>query len=40
VLDDALRKGLVGRLSLTDRKGHPACAAVRRPQIEWSTTRQ
>jgi hypothetical protein len=29
---------LVGRLGLTDRKGHPLCAAVRPPLIEWSAT--
>jgi uncharacterized protein DUF5990 len=27
---------LVGRLGLTDSKGHPICAAVRPPLIEWS----
>jgi hypothetical protein len=27
---------LVGRLALTDAKGHPLCAAVRPPKIEWS----
>ena len=27
---------LVGRLGLTDGKGHPLCAAVRPPLIEWS----
>jgi hypothetical protein len=27
---------LVGRLGLTDRNGHPLCAAVRPPLIEWS----
>jgi len=27
---------LVGRLGLTDRKGHPLCAAVRPPLIEWT----
>ena len=27
---------LVGRLGLTDAKGHPLCAAVRPPKIEWS----
>lgn len=30
---------LVGRLGLTDGKGHPRCAAVRPPLIEWSATR-
>jgi Family of unknown function (DUF5990) len=39
VLDRALDGGLlVGRLGLTDRKGHPLCAAVRPPIIEWSGT--
>ena len=28
--------GLVGRLGLTDAKGHPLCASVRPPLIEWS----
>jgi hypothetical protein len=27
---------LVGRLGLTDEAGHPRCAAVRPPLIEWS----
>jgi hypothetical protein len=27
---------LVGSLGLTDPKGHPLCAAVRPPVIEWS----
>jgi hypothetical protein len=27
---------LVGRLGLTDPKGHPVCASVLPPQIEWS----
>jgi hypothetical protein len=27
---------LLGRLRLTDAKGHPLCAAVRPPKIEWS----
>lgn len=27
---------LVGRLGLTDHKGHPLCASVRPPMIEWS----
>jgi hypothetical protein len=27
---------LVGRLGLTDSKGHPRCARVRPPDIEWS----
>jgi hypothetical protein len=34
VIDCALDLGqLVGRLGLTDRKGHPSCAAVRPPMI-------
>jgi hypothetical protein len=37
VLESAGELGLlVGRLSLTDRKGNPVCAAVRPPAIEWS----
>ena len=33
----AQRSGrLVGRLGLTDVCGHPLCAAVRPPKIEWS----
>ena len=37
VLDLAVDAGLlVGRLGLTDPKGHPPCAAVRPPLIEWS----
>jgi Family of unknown function (DUF5990) len=37
VLRDAVERGtLVGRLRLTDEKGHPRCAAVRPPLIEWS----
>ncbi|WP_030462781.1 DUF5990 family protein [Kitasatospora sp. NRRL B-11411] len=36
-VDAAVRSGaLVGRLRLTDAKGHPLCAAVRPPLIEWS----
>jgi Family of unknown function (DUF5990) len=27
---------LVGRLALTDSKGHPVCAAVRPPRVVWS----
>jgi hypothetical protein len=27
---------LVGRLGLTDEKGHPRCAALRPPLMEWS----
>lgn len=30
---------LVARLGLTDRHGHPLCAAVRPPLIEWSAAR-
>lgn len=37
VLAAAVERGiLVGRLGLTDRKGHPLCASVRPPLIEWS----
>jgi hypothetical protein len=37
VIDSAADLGfLVGRLGLTDGKGHPLCAAVRPPLIEWS----
>ena len=37
VIDSAVDLGLlIGRLGLTDRKGHPLCAAVRPPLIEWS----
>jgi hypothetical protein len=37
ILDAAVRFGrLTGRLRLTDAKGHPTCAAVRPPLIEWT----
>ncbi|MGO8961776.1 MAG: DUF5990 family protein [Streptosporangiaceae bacterium] len=37
VLEDAVRTSvLVGRLGLTDAKGHPTCTAGRPPTIEWS----
>jgi hypothetical protein len=37
VIDSAANLGLlVARLSLTDHKGNPLCAAVRPPVIEWS----
>jgi len=37
LLGAALRSGrLTGRLRLTDAKGHPLCAAVRPPLIEWT----
>jgi Family of unknown function (DUF5990) len=37
VLAEAARTGLfVGRLGVTDPKGHPACSAGRPPAIEWS----
>ncbi|HEX4243956.1 MAG TPA: DUF5990 family protein [Acidimicrobiales bacterium] len=37
VVDDAVDRGLLlGCLGLTDPKGHPLCAAVRPPVIEWS----
>ena len=36
VVESAVRLGLlVGRLGLTDGRGHPLCAAVRPPAIEW-----
>lgn len=36
-VDAALRSGrLLGRLGLTDAKGHPLCARVRPPLIVWS----
>ncbi|GAA1221943.1 hypothetical protein GCM10009665_10140 [Kitasatospora nipponensis] len=36
-VDAARQSGtLLGRLRLTDAKGHPLCAAVRPPLIEWS----
>ena len=35
----AARSGrLLARLRLTDDKGHPLCAAVRPPLVEWSAT--
>ena len=37
VLSRAVSTGvLVGRLGLTDERGHPRCASVRPPVIEWS----
>jgi hypothetical protein len=37
VLGSAVELGLlVGRLGLTDHRGHPLCASVRPPLIEWS----
>ena len=38
---DVLRRGvksgmLIGRIGLTDEKGHPRCAAVRPPLIDWT----
>ena len=37
VLDAARTSGrLVARLGLTDAKGHPLCASVRPPVVEWS----
>ena len=39
VMETACDRGLlVGRLSLSDDKGWPLCAAVRPPQIEWTAT--
>ena len=40
-LEAAVEIGLlVGRLGLTDHKGHPLCAAVRPPLIRWSAGRR
>ncbi|MGH3675355.1 MAG: DUF5990 family protein [Mycobacterium sp.] len=37
MLAEAAKSGLlVGSLGLTDAKGHPLCAAVRPPVIDWS----
>lgn len=37
VLAEAVRTGrLTGRLGLTDAKGHPTCARVVPPAVEWS----
>lgn len=37
VLEAAATSGvLVGRLGLTDPRGHPLCAAVRPPVVRWS----
>jgi hypothetical protein len=37
VLRRAVDSGrLVGRMGLTDDKGHPRCAAVRPPVVEWT----
>ncbi|MFD2357165.1 DUF5990 family protein [Nonomuraea ferruginea] len=37
MLDAAVGHGLlVARLGLTDARGHPLCAAVRPPLVEWS----
>ena len=39
VLERAKAKGvLVGSLGLTDEAGHPRCASVRPPLIEWSAS--
>lgn len=35
IADDAV---VEGRLPLTDRRGHPLCASVRPPTIQWSLT--
>jgi hypothetical protein len=36
-IDTARRSGrLIARLRLTDTKGHPVCAHVRPPLVEWS----
>jgi hypothetical protein len=41
VVRQAMQPGrrLVGRLGLTDSKGHPRCASVRPPDIAWSAAR-
>jgi hypothetical protein len=37
VVQRAVDRGLlVGRLGLSDPKGHPLCASVRPPSIEWA----
>jgi hypothetical protein len=37
VVDAAMRSGrLTARLRLTDAKGHPLCASVRPPLVEWT----
>jgi Family of unknown function (DUF5990) len=37
IAEQAVSRGLlVGRLGLTDDKGHPRCARVQPPVIEWS----
>jgi hypothetical protein len=37
VLHSAATSGvLVGSLDLTDAKGHPVCARVRSPRIDWT----
>ena len=37
VIGESARSGLlVGTLGLTDAKGHPSCAAMRPPAIEWT----
>jgi hypothetical protein len=36
-IDAACQSGqLIARLGLTDAKGHPLCAAVRPPRVEWT----
>jgi Family of unknown function (DUF5990) len=41
VMDAATERGtLIGRLRLTDDKGHPLCASVRPPLIEWRTEKR
>ena len=40
VLRRAVESGmLIGRVGLTDQKGHPRCAAVRPPLIHWTAGR-
>jgi Family of unknown function (DUF5990) len=38
LLAEAAKSGrvLVGRVGLTDAKGHPRCASVRPPDIVWT----
>jgi hypothetical protein len=37
VLRRAVDNGmLIGRMGLTDQRGHPRCAAVRPPLIDWT----
>jgi hypothetical protein len=39
IIAAAERSGsLVARLGLTDAKGHPVCARVRPPAVQWSAS--